>query len=218
MTRMFIVNRTVASSIVLSIGMLIAVDACSGTGPTAAPPSTTPAPSVVASASGVVASPPAGSATPPASLPVASSEPLPSGCVSPPPDLATIVALDPAARLACFGQTSITFAATIFKPILDCGIGPQIEPAWFCFPGVFVAVPNAPPDSGLAALDAYWKPGSGLTAASFTIDKTVTITGHFDDPAAASCHITSQPAGQSQEPAADVVLACREAFVVTAVH
>jgi hypothetical protein len=145
------------------------------------------------------------------------TSPMPSGCSNPPPDLAAIVVLDPAARLACFGASTLTFQATIFKPISDCGVGPRIAPAWFCLPGIFLAVPDASPDSALMALAAYWDPSSRLTPASFPIDKTVQITGHFDDPAARTCHVTSG-SGKSPEPVAQVVLACRETFVATAVR
>ena len=159
-------------------------------------PPLTSAPSVVA-------------ATPPATA-------TPSGCVNPPPDLAAIVALDLDARLACFGGSSLTFEATVLKPISDCGIGPRIAPAWFCLPGIFLAVPGASSDSGLMPLDAYWDPSSGLKSASFPTGATVHVTGHFDDPAARSCHATSG-AGQSPDSAAQVVMACRETFVATAV-
>lgn len=128
------------------------------------------------------------------------------------------MALDARARLACFRGSSLSFDATISKPILDCGVGPRVEPAWFCLPGVFVTVPDASPDSGFQALDVYWDPASGLTPKSFPVARTVRITGHFDDPAASSCRVTSVPKGQSPEPPGDVVLGCREAFIVTAVH
>ena len=105
----------------------------------------------------------------------------------------------------------------MLKPISDCGLGPRIAPTWFCLPGIFLGVPGASSDSGLMPLDAYWDPSSGLKAASFPAGATIQVTGHFDDPAAQSCHVTSA-AGQSPEPAAEVVLACRETFIVTGVH
>jgi len=145
------------------------------------------------------------------------TSPMPSGCSNQPPDLAAIVVLDPAARLACFGASTLTFQATIFKPISDCGVGPRIAPAWFCLPGIFLAVAGGASDNGLPPLAAYWDPGSRLTPASFPADGTVQIAGHFDDPAARTCHITSA-SGASPEPAAEVVLGCRETFVVTTVH
>ena len=150
-----------------------------------------------------------------ASTPSTPSSPKPSGCGNPPQDLATIVVLDPAARLACFGAASLTFQATVLKPISDCGVGPRIAPAWFCLPGIFLAVPGASADSGLMPLAAYWDPSSSLTPASFPADATVQITGHFDDPAARTCHLAS---ASSPEPAGPIVMACRETFVVSTVN
>jgi hypothetical protein len=192
-------NLVVGCSVAAPAGSPAPSSAGAGSPGTSAVPSpqATSAPSVVAS-------------RPPASA-------TPSGCVNPPPDLAAIVRLDLDARLACFGGSSLTFAATVLKPISDCGIGPRIAPAWFCLPGIFLAIPGASSDSGLMPLDAYWDPSSGLKPASFATGATIQVTGHFDDPAARSCHGMSA-AGQSPEPAAQVVMACRETFVITSVH
>jgi hypothetical protein len=136
------------------------------------------------------------------------------GCVNPPPDLVTIVTLDAAARLACFGGSTLTFEAVVFKAIMDCGAGPQHVPGWFCLPGVFLDPPNAPLD-GSQLIAVYWNPASGLKPTSFPYGQTLRITGHFDDAAALTCHLVGGPAIAI---AAEVVLACRETFVVTAVH
>jgi hypothetical protein len=203
-------NRSLAGLVL--VALLLA--GCSVAASTASP--ATPSAGFGASgspATPTVSAPPAPTAatvTPPIS-------PMPSGCSNPPPDLAAIVDLDPATQLACFGGSTLTFKATVFKPISDCGVGPRIAPAWFCLPGIFLAVPAGTSDSGLPPLAAYWDPSSHLTPASFPADSTVQITGHFDDPAARTCHLTSV-SGQSPEPAAQIVLACRETFVVTAVH
>jgi len=138
-----------------------------------------------------------------------------AGCVNPPPDLAAIVALDPAARLACFGNTPLTFQATVGKAISDCGIGPRIDPSWFCLPGIFLISPTASPDAGLSPLPAYWDPASGLTPSNFTSDKSVQVTGQFDAPAAQTCHVIDAAVGQPTEAPADVILGCREEFVIT---
>jgi hypothetical protein len=184
-----------------------------------AAPSASPAP--LSAGDGALGSPtlPIASSSPGPSAATQSppTSPMPSGCSNPPPDLAAIVVLDPATQLACFGGSTLTFQATVLKPISDCGVGPPIAPAWFCLPGIFLAVPGASPDIGLPPLAAYWDPSSRLTPASFPADGTVQIAGHFDDPAARTCHLTSG-SGASPEPAAEVVLICRETFVVTAVR
>jgi hypothetical protein len=194
-------------------GATLLLIGCSVGAPVASPAA--PSTAVAASASSV---PPIASAVPgpTAASATTTASPVPSGCRNPPPDLAAIVVLTQGARLACFGASTLTFKATVSKPISDCGLGPRILPAWFCLPGIFLAVPDNSPDSGLMPLAAYWDPGSRLTSASFPADRTVQITGHFDDPAARGCHLASA-SGQSPEPAAQIVMACRETFVVTAV-
>ena len=187
---------------------------CSVAGPIASP-------ATLSAGVGASSSPAAPTASPPptssAATPATPSSPEPSGCDNPPPDLTAIVVLDPPAQLACFGASSLTFQATVLKPISDCGVGPRIAPTWFCLPGIFLAVPGSASDSGLPPLAAYWNPSSHLTPASFPADATIGVTGHFDDPAAATCRATST-SGPSPEPAAEVVLGCRETFVVTKVH
>ena len=198
--------------VVLVAGTLLLIG-CTVAAPSESPATTSPG----VGASGSPATPSASSPPSPSAASVApTSSPVASGCVNPPPDLAAIVALEPAAQLACFGGSSLTFQATVLKPISDCGVGPRISPAWFCLPGVFLAVPGSS-DSGLPPLAAYWAPGSRLTPASFPIDKTIQIAGHFDDPAARTCHLSST-SGPSPQPADAVVLGCRETFVVTTVH
>ncbi len=206
-------KRTLVVSIVMSTCSFLILGGCTSAAATVPP---TPA---AVTASPVASVFPTASPSPsPTPAPTPPALPLPSGCVNPPPDLATIVTLDPPTRLTCFGGSSLTFTATVSKAISDCGIGPRVEPTWFCLPGVFLDVPNASPDSGLGALDVYWNPTSGLKPASFVAGKTVQITGHFDDPVASTCHATDVPAGQSPERSDQVVLTCRETFVVTVVQ
>lgn len=196
--------------IVLAAALVVAACQSSASLAPTSPNSPT-APAASPAAPSATAAPDAHSAAPSA------SGPAPSGCVNPPPDLATIVALDSAARLACFGGSSLTFTAIVNKAISDCGVGPRVEPGWFCLPGVFVAVPNPSATVDLPPLDVYWNPTSGLKSASFVAGAGVKVTGHFDDPAASTCHITDVPAGQSPPAPDQVVLACRETFIVSAV-
>lgn len=150
-------------------------------------------------------------------MPTPTPTPRPSGCVNPPPNLATVVALDPPTRLACFGAASLSFTAIVSKAISDCGIGPRVQPGWFCLPGVFLDAPSPPATTDAPALDVYWNPASGLKPASFIAGASVEITGHFDDPAALTCHVTDVPAGQSPPTSDQVILACRETFIVSVV-
>jgi hypothetical protein len=67
----------------------------------------------------------------------------------------------------------------------------------------------------LAPLAAYWDPASGLAPSTFISGKSVQVTGQFDAPAAQTCQVVGAPAGQPTEAAADVILGCREEFVIT---
>ena len=152
----------------------------------------------------------------PTSTPDAGQSPL-VGCLGPRPDLAAILAIDPSRRPACFGQSDVTFLADGTTAEVECGPG-QVEPAWlWCPPAAFLA----PPGRAKAAtmLAAYLAPGSGLDQAQFVPGAIVQVTGHFDDPAAAACRIVrAAPPEWPVLTPAEVVLACREAFVVTSVR
>ena len=152
-------------------------------------------------------------------------------CPSQRPDLALILALDPGQRLACFGRSALTFQATAVATEVDCN-PIQVDPAWlWCPPAAFLTPPGPAafwPGSGRVAfvgpnlpmLAVYTPPGSGVDQAQFFAGASIFVTGHFDDPAAAACRVVAaQPEPNLQVPTpAEVVLACREAFVVTSVQ
>lgn len=176
----------------------------------------------------------------PTSTPDAGGSPL-VGCLGPRPDLAAILAIDPGQRPACFGRSAVTFLAALVVAEVEC-VPVQVEPAWlWCPPAHFLAPPgradsrpgsdsiawatrSAPTDDTLMLafvsgpeLAVYVAPGSGLDQAQFVPGAIVQVTGHFDDPAAAACRIVAaqpEPGWRPPTPA-EVVLRCREAFVVT---
>jgi len=180
-------------------------------------------------------------------IPAVAPEPVRSplgGCPSPRPDLALILALHHGERLACFGRSAVTFQATAVATEVDC-VPIQVDPAWlWCPPAAFLAPPgtagswpgldavawthrSAPPDDTLMiafiggpTLDVYAAPGSGVDQAKFVRGAIMIVTGHFDDPAAASCRVVAaQLEPDLRAPtAAEIVLWCREAFVVTSVR
>jgi hypothetical protein len=177
----------------------------------------------------------------PTSTPDAGGSPL-VGCLGPRPDLAAILAIDPGQRPACFGRSAVTFLAAVVAAQVDC-VPVQVEPAWlWCPPAAFLAPPgtaDSRPGSdsiagatrsaltddtlmvaavGVPMLEVYVAPGSGLDQAQFVPGAIVQVTGHFDDPAAAACRVVAaQTEGRLPTPA-EVVLACREAFVMTSVQ
>jgi len=179
--------------------------------------------------------------------PAVAPEPVRSplgGCPGRRQDLASILALDPGQRLACFGQSTMTFQATTVATDVDC-VPIQVDPAWlWCPPAAFLAPPGtaaswpgpdaverihrrAAPDDGVViafiggpTLEVHAAPGSEVDQAQFVPGAILLVTGHFDDPAAAACRLVAaqlEP-GVHVPTAAEVVRVCREAFVVTAVR
>jgi hypothetical protein len=121
-------------------------------------------------------------------------------------DLAAVLALQPLERLACFGADSLMFTA----PQVPCGVadGPwSFEPAWLA----------APSGCGLS-IDAseaiLFRVPPGVTDPGMAVP--LTIRGHFDDPAASRCRITSSDDEYPAPTAEEAVVRCRTEFVVEA--
>jgi hypothetical protein len=66
-------------------------------------------------------------------------------------------------------------------------------------------------------LEMHAAPGSGVDRGHPGGGAKVQVIGHFDDPAASACRVVSVQPGFQAPTLAEVVLACREAFVVTAI-
>lgn len=115
------------------------------------------------------------------------------------------------ARLTCYGNQEIVLEGTWIGG--SGGIWPwEGEPAWLVPPDVERGVSDAD-----AAFSFVLAPGVVVPAALESGGGGVRITGHFDDPAAATCVIN---AGEPmvEQPAESVYLFCRERFVVTNVE
>jgi hypothetical protein len=106
---------------------------------------------------------------------------------------------------------------------IDCA---PIEPAWFgCEAWVQlqpiaaqpaatgnVLVATGPP--GLRWMFAAIHPETALDASDI-MGRTLRITGHYDDPAAQTCHQT-EPVFDEETPAPPDIFGCRNLFVMTA--
>jgi hypothetical protein len=144
--------------------------------------------------------------------------PTATSCPSVPRDLAEFMVLDTAAALVCFGHAPITMRAWSVGCPQCYGSGPgQAEPAWLMAPSenqLFLS-PIEPVNAG-----EWWT--SVVLAPSVVVDRLwsagtwVELTGHFDDPAAATCHyepaIEELPSWSGQQSFID---RCRQTFVVT---
>lgn len=140
---------------------------------------------------------------PPAVVP-----PCPQGSV----EVHDLLAIDATARLTCFGNRSITFVAYLPTPSDACA-GTGIEPHWLRGCAVGVVVPQAAPGNSVG-LPARLHPSTGLDPSTIPADRWVLVTGHHDDPAAATCREIPS-AGVLAEPRAVSVLECRKQFVIT---
>jgi hypothetical protein len=211
--------------------LAIALTGCAAMGAPSSPPTATPLESATPSL-----------ATLPAASPTPSPEPtLPEWfnrtpspeCVAPPPDLMTVIFTEH--KVECYGRTPLTLSGVIdgigtYDPLL------RTEPAWLATPQLTlqaiideagsqaqpitlaaaqqgVARPSSwsPPDLWIVA-----HPASGIELGDYML-RAVTVVGHFDDPAAMTCHYLEDYSALGFPPE-DAVGYCRAQFVVTEIE
>jgi hypothetical protein len=144
-------------------------------------------------------------------------DPRPNACGPPPSDSLSFMLLDRALALACFGSAPLTFSgwSTACDGCSSASTGS--EPAWLINPGANqlflspiaadIGGSNQVVLSPTLKLDPAWR------------YHWVQVTGHFDDPAAATCHGTPTPADDPYYSGQYwTVVSCRQQFVVTAVR
>jgi hypothetical protein len=124
-----------------------------------------------------------------------------------------VAAMLEAERLACFGGATLQLDGTFSCPSCPGAAAGVYEPAWLAAsssaaliagPGSGTGVPLHFPPEGVAI------PSEG---------STISLRGHFDDAAAAGCHLSLPMPGEpgasiSPVDIESVVLLCRQAFVV----
>lgn len=116
-------------------------------------------------------------------------------------DLASVLGLQPLERLACFGDETLTLTASD----VSCGAGGgpwTVDPSWI---GVLGGCGLA---DGSDVLLVRTPPGGTPISSG-----PATVRGHFDDPAAATCTITSADPGNPAPAPEHAVLLCRTEFV-----
>ena len=132
---------------------------------------------------------------------------LPNRCDELEPDLASLTSHKAWERLACFGDRSLTLTGTYGCPVCGAFEPGTYEPGWLASPEnlSFLGWPapitlHFPPELGLVG------PANG---------SIVRVTGHFSDPASATCVISGAP-GHFDEPVDPLhaEIWCREQFVV----
>ena len=192
---------------VLLIVICGALWACAGAPPGSVAPSSAPrasdAPTVAQSS--------------PTAVPTA---PLPAHCVASETDVNMLIDMartgpqDPGGDpVACYGDAQLTFEATwLGGGEADCPAAP--EPAWLaCSPFGLQAAGDMRKVGPLELFVAI-HPSASLSIA-FEPYAQVRVTGHFDDPAAKTCHETQLGDAETLAPAAETIERCRREFVVT---
>jgi hypothetical protein len=118
--------------------------------------------------------------------------------------------------LECYGDRTLRFTAWVRDPGV---VGWEhlfgLKPDWFrSAKGLFVSVAAEPPP-GVTALVALAVPPALGDLQAKHVGHWVTVTGHFDDPAARTCVAIGEPA--LAPTAAEAVGICRSTFVVASV-
>lgn len=139
-------------------------------------------------------------------------------CPGPLVDVVDFLVVDPATAVACFADTPATFRAwSVGCPDCQPESSLQYEPEWLANPTTHVLYLQ-PIQSGAGG----WR--GVKTAPNMALDPAWTqswieVTGHFDDPAAASCRWTPSVAEESYYAGQFwFVEGCRTQFVVTEVR
>ena len=118
--------------------------------------------------------------------------------------------------LSAFGGTELTMEVALASVgIVDCPTSSGLQPDFFhCSHWVWVGTPGGDyptPDSAVFAVLHPAIDELGDTA----IDQLVTVTAHYDDPAASTCRLEPYE-GPAPEPGPDeVVFDCRSTLVIT---
>ena len=153
--------------------------------------------------------------------PLMPSQPPPSSkmCGPTPDDLLALLSIDGTLAADCFGSTPITVRGWS-SPCEGCyGRSPGIWQAkWLASPGEDRLIHLSPMESAdWGTVDAVRHPA--LRGPAPRASRWLEVTGHFDDPEAASCRWTPTVADEQwYSGTADVIAGCRARFVITSIH
>ena len=144
---------------------------------------------------------------------IAYLELVPERCPARPASLATVSAMLPWERLACFGSESLTLDGVMGCPGCGGAAAGTFEPGWLASPMSGVPV-SVDPAVRIGPLTALLTPDGPALPANGSI---VHLTAHFDDPAASGCVVApgDPPAPIDSRTAA---LYCRERLVVDTIE
>ena len=128
--------------------------------------------------------------------------------------LQDVAAMLEAERLACFGGATIALDGVFSCPSCGGSVAGVYEPAWLAASGSGVLLPLG--STSGPSLELHFPPGGATIPED---GSRISVRGHFDDPAAAGCHLSLPMPGEpgasiSPVDIESVVLLCRQAFVV----
>lgn len=117
--------------------------------------------------------------------------------------------------LDCYGARTLRFDAFVRDPgAVGWTYAFGLQPAWFRSAAFFVAA-RADLEPGTGPITALAVPPALGDLQTAHVGHWVRVTGHFDDPAGATCVATGEPGVAPT--AAEAVVICRSTFVVEAV-
>jgi hypothetical protein len=139
---------------------------------------------------------------------------VPVVCDTEAPTLTSLALMTPYARSVCFGGRTLTIlgrAVSGFGGPLEPGTGGPPEPGTYAPPWLF----GFGSIGGIANHDALfiYRYQPGLELPAIADGTTVVVTGHFDDPASASCVVEADGLHSSRPETAQTY--CAEQFVAT---
>ncbi len=151
-------------------------------------------------------------------LPVVATGPCPSPA---PTAVDGFLAMAPSLWPACFGHARLTIRGIV--EACECGgtTSEAATPSWLIDPlglsAFYLRGPIVPAATGPGGFGVMIDPAHPVTAPNPGTE--VELTGHFDDPAAATCRISPLPGAFGRvRPRAQSVALCRQAFVAEAIR
>jgi hypothetical protein len=126
--------------------------------------------------------------------------------------------------LACFGHTDIVVTAYIAPPEGIGGTSNGITPAWLGEWSGLPVVLSSKPSTIDGCREEFSCPWMFIFASKpallpLTPERWVSVTGHFDDPASATCRATpGYDGGDGPATDAEAIAICRGHFVITEIR
>jgi hypothetical protein len=141
-------------------------------------------------------------------------------CPASPGTVEALLALAPADRLACYGDTTLQIRAVVGTAAVDCDparFGCPTGPEWLAGSALRASI-SASVDAPAAGVPIALEQGAGLDPDAIEQAGVVRLRGTFDHPDSTSCGPDPErPGSAGPLSPTEAVLECRMRFVVTAV-